>query len=278
MQIPIIRGLVTGAATYPEPLATPTVDDPRVSVETRGAVAIVTLKSIPLNVFGWALIEDLRITLARLHDEETRVVVLRSGLDGAFSAGVDVSIHTKELAPRMLRRFHRLIEGIRSTDSVVIASVDGVCLGGAFELALACDFVVAGPNASFGFPEIDLACFPPVASVLLGRRARQLGADLLMTGRRIGAGEAATLGLAARVVRDGSVDGAAAELAESIAAKSRPAIAATKRALRVAERGSFARALRRAERIYERAILRSEDAAEGVAAFAEKRPAVWRHR
>lgn len=248
--------------------------DGRVSLVIDGRHATITLQVPPLNIFDFDVIEGVRGALKAVRSQGVAVVVLRSAIPGVFSAGVDVKIHTPELAPRMLRRFHDLIRRIDAGDAVFIAEVDGACLGGGFELALICDFAVVSERSTFGFPEIDLGCFPPVAAVLLPRRS-PAACPLLLTGRRIDATEAHRLGLVHQVESD--VTAAVAALADTLLNKSGHALRQARRALRSGRRGSLSASLEKTERLYERKIVPSKDAAEGVSAFLEKRRPHWRH-
>src|SRR5262249_28754298 len=125
------------------------------------------------------------------------LAIILSGNERAFSAGVDVAIHAPEKIPAMLQKFHGLIGVLSKLRKVTIAEVRGMCLGGGAELAMMCDLVYTTENATWGFPEITLGCYPPVAcaalSVLVGQKR---AADLILTGRSLRGTEAAEWGLA----------------------------------------------------------------------------------
>ena len=248
----------------------------RVGLDLQERCGIVTLNAPPLNIFDLDLIRDFRTALKAIRQGGAAVVVLRSSAPQAFSSGVDVRIHTPEFAPQMLKRFHDLVRAIDKADAVFIGVVDGVCLGGGLELALSCDFVIASPSSVFGFPEIDLGCFPPVAAALLPRLAPRAAADIVLTGRRFGASEALRQGLLHRIHQD--PDAAARDLVAVLLSKSGHALARARRALHLGRRGSVSSAIARIERLYAREIVPSKDAAEGVAAFLEKRPPSWHHQ
>jgi cyclohexa-1,5-dienecarbonyl-CoA hydratase len=171
------------------------------------------------------------------------------------------------------------VRRLRALPAVSVAVVRGLCLGGGLELAASCDLVLAAEGATFGQPEIDLACFPPLAAALY---PRALGpwraADLVLTGRRLSAAEAEAWGLVTRRVPEAGLDAAAEELAAALLAKSAPALAAARRALAAGLELPLPRALAESERIYTDEIGPSADLAEGVAAFLAKRPPRWRHR
>jgi len=249
------------------------------AVETRehASALWLTLQRPPLNVLDVPTIRALHAEVSALRDRgDLRALVLRSALDGTFSAGTDVRDHTRERAPGMLEAFHGLIRLLDALPQSTVAAVDGRCLGGGCELALFCDVVLATPRSTFGQPEIDLACFPPVAAVSLTRLAPRAAFEMVLGGGPVPAAEAARAGLITRVVED--VDAAALEWVARLAGKSAAALALARRALRAGAAGTFDDALARLEALYLAEVLRTEDAEEGVAAFLEKRQPSWRNR
>lgn len=248
-----------------------------VRVEARGAAAEVVLDRPPLNVLDLAALGALAESCAALASRaDVRVVVLRSALAGTFSAGADVADHARDRAPAMLAAMHGAVRALRALPQPTIALVEGRCLGGGCELALCCDLVVAAPHATFGQPEIDLGCFPPVAAALLPRLAGRHAAELVLLGAPLGAEEALRLGLVSRVAADAA--GETARIAEALGAKSPTALAAAVRALRAGAQAGFDDALARNERLYLDTVVPSADAEEGVRAFLEKRAPVWSGR
>jgi cyclohexa-1,5-dienecarbonyl-CoA hydratase len=246
-----------------------------INVSDEGATRWITLARPPLNVLDLATIDALHAALADAAGRRPlKCVVIRSGLPDVFSAGVDVAAHAPDRAPAMLEAFHRVCRLIHALPQASVAAVDGSCLGGGCELAACCDAVLATECSRFGQPEIDVGCFPPVASVLLPRLAGRLAYEMILTGEPIPAAEAARIGLVNRVVPD--VDAAAEEWARKIGEKSGVVLALARRALRDAQAGTFAEALAERERLYREELLRTDDAAEGVRAFLEKRKPAWK--
>jgi cyclohexa-1,5-dienecarbonyl-CoA hydratase len=243
--------------------------------EREGALRLV-LERPPVNVLDADTITRMSAALGGGALSRARAVVLESALPGVFSAGVDVALHAPAEAPRMLALFHELVLRLDALELPVIVAVDGACLGGACELAALADFTLATPRSSFGQPEIDVGCFPPVAAALLPRRLGRRAAEIVLLGERLDASEAARIGLASRVVDD--LDAAVAALVSTIAGKSRAVLAVARKALRVGEGRDFPQALARAEALYRDELLPLEDAAEGVRAFLEKRPPRWQGR
>ncbi len=248
-----------------------------VRVSERPGVFEVTLDRPPLNVLDVATLGALGAALQPLlQRRDLKAVVLRSAVPGTFSAGADVADHTRERAPAMLAAMHAAVRLLDTLPQPTIAAVEGRCLGGGWELALACDFVVASPEASFGQPEIDLACFPPAAAALLPRLAGRHAAELVLLGAPVSADEAYRMGLVTAVTD--AVGPVVERLAEALGRKSAAALAIARRAVRRGGEGTLADALERNERLYRDEVLRTDDAEEGVRAFLEKRAPRWSDR
>lgn len=248
--------------------------------ERSGRVLTLTLDRPPLNVMDIATIEALASSLeSAAKDPGLSVVHLRgSGVKG-FSAGVDVADHTADRIRPMLEAFHRAFRTLNTMNAVTVAEVFGACLGGGCELAVLCDVTIASENAKIGQPEIELACFPPVAAAAFGAFiGPKRAADLILTGRTIDGREAERIGLVSRVVPPESLETETRSLVESLAAKSGPVLALTKRALRACHPGAFEKSLAEAERIYLEELVVTEDMREGMAAFMERRRPSWTHR
>jgi cyclohexa-1,5-dienecarbonyl-CoA hydratase len=243
-------------------------------------VATLTIDRPPLNILDIPTIDRLGAAVAELAaDPELLVIVLRGAGERAFSAGVAVEDHTPDRVGPMLDSLHGTIRRLRDLDVITIAAVHGHCLGGGMELAMACDLVIATDDARFAQPEIELGCFPPVATALFPSRiGAGLTLDLALTGRTLTAGEAERMGLVTRRVPAGSLDATLREITGRLASKSAPVVRLTKKAVRAGRDLPFAEALAETERIYKKELLPLEDVEEGAAAFLEKRRPVWRHR
>ena len=248
-----------------------------VRVEFRGPAAFVVLDRPPLNVLDLATIRELHDALAELqHRRDAKVVVLRSALKGTFSAGVDVADHAPEAVGAMLEAFHGVFRILDAMPQLAIAAVDGRCLGGGCELAVFCDVVLATKRSVFAQPEIDVGCFPPVASVILPRLVGRAAFEMILTGAPVDAAEAARIGLITRVVDD--LDAEVHRWTAALAAKSGAVLAIARRAVRQGGHDSFEVALARAERLYAEDLAHTADCEEGVRAFLEKRPPLWTDR
>jgi cyclohexa-1,5-dienecarbonyl-CoA hydratase len=246
---------------------------------TEDGVATLTLDHPPLNILTRAVMTELREELARLAREPALRVLCLAAAGRDFSAGADVREHLPPEYAELIPEVAETMEALAAFPLPVIAAVQGRCLGGGFELAQAADLIVAGESASFGQPEIALGVTAPFASVLLPRRAVWgAAAELLFTGDPIPAARARELGIVQRVVPDDSLAAESRALALRCACHSAPALRATKQTLRSAAALPVAEGLRVAADLYVRDLMRAEDPIEGLRAFLEKRPAVWKHR
>jgi cyclohexa-1,5-dienecarbonyl-CoA hydratase len=245
-----------------------------------GPAATVTLNRPPLNILDIPTIDRLGETIAGLAADPNLLILIVRGAGGrAFSAGVAVQDHTPDKVVPMLESLHGTIRLLRDLEAVTVAVVQGHCLGGGMELAMSCDLVIATEEARFAQPEIELGCYPPVASALLPSRiGAGLTLDLALTGRTLTCEEAERLGLVTRRVPSGTLDQAVRDFAAQIAAKSAPVVRLAKKAVRAGRDLPFSEALAETERIYKEELLPLEDLAEGAAAFLEKRRPVWRNR
>jgi len=265
-------------AAVPQGAAAPDRPALRLTVDAR--VARITLDRPPLHIIDFAMMDALEQAIATVaHEPRVAAAILTSTGDKAFSAGVDVKIHTPEEAPAMLERFHRVIRAVGALPCPTIAGVHGVALGGGFELALACDMIVAEEGSSFGFPEIWLGCFPPVAAAMLPHIITpQKAYELVLSGEPITAAEAKQLGLVNLLTARGTLEAALAGYVSLFAEKSVAALRVAKRALRLGEEQRTGDALRQIEALYRDDLMKSEDAREGIRAYLEKREAKWKDR
>jgi cyclohexa-1,5-dienecarbonyl-CoA hydratase len=246
----------------------------RVAVDLRPPVARITLNNPPLNVIDMPMMEELRAGLEQIEARPEISSIVFSGSERAFSGGVDIAAHTPDKVREMLTLFHSVIRSIISSSKVSVASVRGHCLGGGAELALVCDIAYASPDSVWGFPEIKLACYPPVASVALSSIVGQkLAAELVLTGRTLTGQEALSVGLVNNVADDPET--LVEECLQRLSQLSSAALAVTKKALYSWDAIHFDKGLARAEQIYLDELMKTNDAQEGIAAFMERRPPQW---
>ena len=252
-------------------------------VERRGAVTLVTLnRPEALNALSSAVLEDLIAAFAAFQaDNGQRCAVVTGAGEKAFAAGADI----KEMADKGAAQFYaedmfaRWSHLVRETRKPWIAAVNGFALGGGCELAMMADFIVAADSAKFGQPEIKLGVVPGMGgSQRLTRAAGKARAmELILTGRTIGADEAERAGLVARVVPAAELLDEALRTAEAIAAMPPLAIMAAKELVQAADELPLAEGIRLERRLFHM-LAATDDKAEGMAAFIEKRKPEWKGR
>jgi len=251
-----------------------------VLLERRDRIATLTLDRPPLNILDIPTLQELAQALGSLREEpDLHLVVLRGSGERAFSAGVAVEDHVPEKIEAMLETFHGALKQLRDLPALTLAVVRGHCLGGGLELATCCDLLVAAEDASFGLPEVELGCFPPVAAALYPRRlgtGRTL--ELLLTGRRFDGREALRLGLATWIAAADGLEERAQELITDLSSRSAAVARLIKRAVRAGDEQVFPAALASAEALYLQELAATEDMREGLDAFRERRSPVWKHR
>jgi len=249
----------------------------RIALELHAPVARITLHNPPLNIIDIPMMEELAEALTEIEARPDVSVFIISGSQKAFSAGVDVAAHTPDKVEQMLTKFHAIIRALVASKKVTIAAVHGNCLGGGAELAMVCDLAYTSELATWGFPEIRLACYPPVAVTALAALVGQKqAADLVLTGRSITGREAASIGLANSVVPEVDLEHTVEHAIDHLSQLSPAALAITKKAIYAWDSIHFDKGLARAEKTYFEELMKTEDAREGINAFLEKRQPVWK--
>ena len=250
-------------------------------LERRGPVAIVTINrpekrnalNIQTRAEGAAVLDELRA------DEAIRVVILTGAGDKAFIAGADIAEFAgrSAISQREVMLEPSLFNAIDTFPKPIIAMVNGYCLGGGCEVALACDIRIASEKASFGQPEINLGIIPGGGGTQ--RLTRLVGEgksmELILTGEIIDAQNAFALGLVNHVVPADQLEARTMDIANRIAEKSPIALRLAKEAIRLASRSNMDEGLRREVDLFA-LCFSSEDKNEGVAAFLEKRKAEFK--
>ncbi|WP_343613481.1 enoyl-CoA hydratase-related protein [Novosphingobium sp.] len=251
-------------------------------VETQGAVTIITLnRPKALNALNSQVLEELIAAFEAFEaDESQRCAVLTGSGEKAFAAGADIKeMLDKPAAEFFLQDFFsrwtsHLVKGTRKP---WIAAVNGFALGGGCELAMMADFIIAADTAKFGQPEIKLGVAPGMGGSQRLTRAigKAKAMDLCLTGRMMDAAEAESSGLVARVVPLASLMEEAVKAAQTIAGMAPMAALMNKEMVNAAFETTLDQGLLLERRMFQ-VLTASEDRVEGMTAFVEKRPAVWK--
>jgi enoyl-CoA hydratase len=250
-----------------------------VRVERDGAVLVVTIdRPQAKNAINTAAAEGIGAAMDQLDTDDSLFVGVLTGAGGVFSAGMDLKAFLAGEKPQVPGRgFAGLVE--QPPAKPLIAAVEGPALAGGFEIALACDLIVAGEGASFGLPEVRRGLLAGGGGLL--RLPRKAGlpraTEWALTGDRISAADAHAAGVVNRLVPAGEALEAALDLARQIAGNGPLAVQGTKRILSEGQGWPAEEAFARQWEVYA-PIRASEDAKEGARAFTEKRAPVWRGR
>jgi cyclohexa-1,5-dienecarbonyl-CoA hydratase len=249
-----------------------------------GQVVEVVLGPGPGNIISMGLVEELSSKLERLDPKlegnANRKLIIISGEGKHFSFGASVEEHKANNVGEMLPRLHRLIKDVLHYPVPTMAKVTGQCLGGGFELVLACSMIFCSEDAKLGVPEIMLGVFPPAASVLLPcKTGDSIACQMVLTGESFSAGDLHRLGVVNAVAEKGSLDGVVAEfVAKQIIPKSASSIRIANDAARVSIREYWDSHIDACEKLYLDKLMSTNDAVEGIEAFLEKRPPEWADR
>ena len=250
----------------------------KVWLEREGALLRLRLARPKANLIDAEMIRALREAFGT-HRANTGLIAAIVDHEGPhFSFGASVPEHLPERCEEMLASLHALIGAMLEWPRPILMAVNGSCLGGGLEFALAGHLLFAAPDAQFGQPEMKLGVFAPAASVLLPLRIGQARAeDLLYSGRSVDAPTALAWGLA-NAVSEGPSAAALEYFDRHLATKSAASLAYAVRAAREPF-AELARArLADVETLYLDELMRTRDANEGLAAFMEKRTPRWEHR
>ncbi len=231
------------------------------------------------NVITGEVIAALRASLADLPKAGAVKLVTIEGAGDHFSFGASVEEHLPEAVGRMLPEFHALVRDLLEVPAPTAAVVRGRCLGGGFELALACDFIFASQDATMGVPEITLGVFPPAATALLPVKiGAARAAEALLVGEAWSAARWLEIGLVTMVAPAAELEQAVDRWFESrLAPKSAAALRHGALAARGAVRAVAEPRLAELEERYLKDLMGTADAVEGIKAFMERRVPQWRN-
>src|SRR5262249_40193852 len=223
----------------------------RLNLEVKAPLARIAFTHPPLNVFDFQMMDELTSALGEIAQRSEIVAVVVTGGERAFSAGVDVAVHSADKIHTMFQKFHGLILALTRLPKITIAEVHGACLGGGAELAMVCDMCFTTAKAKWGFPEITLGCYPPIACTALAALVgEKRAADLIFTRRTFSVAGAAEWGLANSAHSKDEIGHAIQERLDHLFKLSPAALAHAKKAFYAWDSIHLDKGLARAEKIY----------------------------
>lgn len=242
-----------------------------------GQVLEVALNAPPANILSSAMMTELRSLLAAERAPSRRKAMVLRGAGAHFCYGASVAEHTADEVGQMLPVFHALIGELLEHPVPTVAQVSGRCLGGGFELALACTFLCADGSARFAVPEIQLGVFPPVAAVLLPQMAgAALAPRMVLASETLDAVVLGRYGLLAVQAEVGALEAAVdAYLEKNLLPRSASSLRFAHRVTRATVAGHYRTQIGAAEALYLDELVATADANEGITAFIEKRAPRW---
>lgn len=250
-------------------------------VERQERVGVVRLnRPEALNALNKATMEEIYAAVAQMDADTGIGAVVITGSAQAFAAGADIKeMQSKDYMSMYAADWFRRWEDLARLRTPLIAAVSGFALGGGCELAMICDFIIAGDNAKFGQPEISLGVLPGMGGSQRLTRAvgKSKAMDMILTGRYMDAQEAERAGLVSRVVPAADVVNEALQAAAVIASKSKPAAMMAKEAVNTAFETGLSQGVLFERRLFH-SLFATEDQKEGMTAFAEKRRPYFTHR
>ena len=217
--------------------------------------------------------------LAALAAEASLKCVVLAAKGPSWCAGVEVADHRPELVDQMIATFNHIFELIHTIPVPTIAAVQGACLGGGMEVAIACDIIVASPRAVFGQPEIKLGFFPPYAAIRLPKLVGPARAvEICTTGRRYTAEEARVMGLVSHLSDEANFQETVDRIVGEIQACSPLILRLNKQAVNAHLGMDFQQALAGVSDLFLNTLMKTEDTLEGIRSFEEKRRPVWKNK
>jgi len=250
-----------------------------VLTETKDRVGLITLnRPQAYNALNYQLLTSLTHSLETFDQDQQIGALVITGNQKAFAAGADIT-HMVDCSTEDIQQspFIPAFEGILAIKKPVIAAVSGYCLGGGLELALSCDMIIASETASFGQPEINLGIIPGAGGTQRLTRAvgKSLSMEMILNNRTLDTDEALHVGLINAAYPLDEYLSKALDLAQQIAQRAPLAVQAAKQAINQAFQVSLSEGLITERKLFY-SLFDTQDQQEGMHAFLEKRPAVWK--
>jgi len=231
------------------------------------------------NVLDIPMMNELNQALEAIVTDDTLKCVVITGEGRSFCAGVEVADHKPDNVDAMVSTFNRIFELINTIDIPVIAAVNGACLGGGMELAIACDIVIASEKAIFGQPEIKLGFFPPYAALRLPELVGVAKAiEIVTTGQNYTAQQSKDLGFVSQVATVEGFQEAIEKTVKEIVMASPLIIRLNKRAVKRHIGTSFSQGVDLVSNYFLKTLMKTEDTLEGIACFEERKKPVWKNK
>ena len=248
-------------------------------VKEKDMIGRITFNRPPLNILNIEMMKEINNALREFQKRNLKVLIFDAN-GKAFSAGVDVSDHTKDKVNEMIAVFHDIFTNLNKINAPTIALVNGAALGGGCEVATFCDIVIASEKSKFGQPEIKVGVLPPVAAAIFPKLIWSKKAlELIITGETISANEAKDLGLVNHILPVENFEVEAEKFVnEKLASNSAVVLQLTKRAFLEGTNANYAESIKKIEDIYLNKLMKTNDANEGLKAFLEKRQPNWKNK
>ncbi|MDX9788971.1 MAG: enoyl-CoA hydratase/isomerase family protein [Desulfobacterales bacterium] len=249
-----------------------------IAVEKKAGVCAITHERAPVNFLS---IESMKEFVAAIKDaesdDEVKVITIHGGGEKFFSAGVDVGDH--KTAQEMFDTFDELLHCLMYGLKPKIAVVKGMALGGGCEVIAFCDMVYASEKAKFGQPEINVGVFPaPAISVFPRLVGLKRTHELILTGDLIGAEEAKAIGLINKVFPHDQLEAGVRKLTDNLCSKSMVVLQLTRKAILAAKDVDLKTAMKATAEIYDKELMKTEDANIGIEAFLAQKKPVWKNK
>ncbi len=250
-----------------------------IKIDKTDSVARIVLNRPKHNVLNIDMMNELNEELDIIAKEDDLKCLVITGEGKSFCAGVEVSDHKPEMVEEMVSVFNRIFENINKIDIPIIAAVNGACLGGGMEVAIACDIVIASEKAILGQPEIKLGFFPPYAALRLPELVGTAKAiEICTTGRTYSAEEAKHMGFVSHTAPAEEFKEIVEKTIKEITYSSPLIIRLNKRAVRRHLGTNFSQGVELVSNYFLNTMMKTDDTLEGIKSFEEKRKPVWKNR